>query len=146
MYVCMYMQLVHNVAIKGSAHSTFVGKLYAVVKLKILQHTCYKFIDVHILTYMYECKYVCTYLAARRCISKPKTVAHKSTHKILYFAAAPLCKSDSMLPGSKYAMDMRNPGPVNAHNLRKLKLVCMCAKNAMRLDTNRMSFNYTYIA
>lgn len=69
------------------------------------------------------CLLLSYYLAAKRCINKPKTVAHKSTHKIWYLAAAPLCKSDSMLPGSKYAMDMRNPGPVNAHNLRKLKLV-----------------------
>lgn len=126
---------------EGSTHSTFVGKLNAVIKLKEATVTTDLFTNVC----MYVCEYVCTYLAARRCISKPKTVAHKSTHKILYFAAAPLCKSDSMLPGSRYAMDMRNPGPVNAHNLRKLKPVCMCAKNAMRLDANIMGLKI-YIA
>lgn len=36
-------------------------------------------------------------------------------------ATAPDCKSDSMFPGSKYAMLIRNPGPVKAQSLRKLK-------------------------
>ena len=31
----------------------------------------------------------------------------------------PDCRSDSIFPGSRYAMLMRNPGPVNAHSLRK---------------------------
>jgi len=64
------------------------------------------------------------YLAAKRCMSRPRTVAHSKTHKILYLAAAPDCISDSMLPGSRYAMDIRKPGPVKAHSLRKLKPTC----------------------
>lgn len=72
-----------------------------------------------------------TYLAAKRCMSKPKTVAHSRTQSILYFAAAPDCKSDSILPGSKYAIDMRKPGPVKAHSLRKLKPTCITIYNLL---------------
>lgn len=35
-------------------------------------------------------------------------------------ALAPDCRSDSMFPGSKYAMLIKNPGPVKAQSLRKL--------------------------
>jgi hypothetical protein len=34
-------------------------------------------------------------------------------------AMAPPCKSDSMFPGSRYAIDMSHPGPVNIHNFLK---------------------------
>lgn len=70
---------------------------------------------------MYDVIELATHLAAKRCMSRPKTVAHSRTQSILYFAAAPDCKSDSILPGSRYAIDMRKPGPVKAHSLRKLK-------------------------
>lgn len=36
-------------------------------------------------------------------------------------ALDPDCRSDSMFPGSRYAMLMRNPGPVKAQSFRKLK-------------------------
>lgn len=46
----------------------------------------------------------------------------------LYSATAPCCRSDSMLPGSKYAMLIKNPGPVNAHSFLKLNLYCNVKK------------------
>lgn len=61
------------------------------------------------------------YRADKRCISNPSTVDTNSTHSSLYWAALPLSRSDSMLPGSRNAIDIRKPGPVNAHSLRKLK-------------------------
>ena len=61
-------------------------------------------------------------LAARRCISRPITVETISTHSSLNSAPAPEVRSDSMLPGSRYAMDMRKPGPVKAHSFLKLNL------------------------
>ena len=42
--------------------------------------------------------------AESRCIIPPSTVAQSKTHKSLYSAMAPDCKSDSILPGSRYAM------------------------------------------
>lgn len=57
------------------------------------------------------------------CITNPNTVAANKTHNSLYFATVPDCRSLSMFPGSRYAMDIRKPGPVKAHNLRKLNPV-----------------------
>lgn len=34
----------------------------------------------------------------------------------------PACKSDSTFPGSRKAMDIRKPGPVNAQSFLKLKI------------------------
>lgn len=58
------------------------------------------------------------------CITNPNTVAANKIHNSLYFAIVPDWRSLSMLPGSKYAMDIRKPGPVKAHSLRKLNPVC----------------------
>lgn len=44
-------------------------------------------------------------------------------------ALAPDCRSDSMLPGSRYAMLIRKPGPVKAHSF--FRLIQLCSK-----DTN----------
>lgn len=55
---------------------------------------------------------------------KKHTHTQQKTALTLYFACVPDWRSDSMFPGSKYAMLIKNPGPVNAHNLRKLKPVC----------------------
>ena len=43
-----------------------------------------------------------------RCMTNPKTVAHNNTHNSLYFAAAPDWRSDSIFPGSKYAIDLED--------------------------------------
>lgn len=48
------------------------------------------------------------YRADSRCITKPKTVAVSKTHNSLYLATTPDCRSDSMFPGSKYAIDIKN--------------------------------------
>lgn len=50
-----------------------------------------------------------SYRAARRCITKPKMVAVISTHSNLYSAVTPDFRSDSIFPGSKYAILIRKP-------------------------------------
>lgn len=68
---------------------------------------------------------------------------HYSTFLIrritLYLAVVPDCKSDSMFPGSRYAMLIRNPGPVNAHSFRKLNPSCKNKKKYLNTYTGVLS-------
>jgi hypothetical protein len=51
------------------------------------------------------------------------TVLTKWSLITLYWATVPDWRSDSMFPGSRYAILMRKPGPVKAHKIRKLNPV-----------------------
>lgn len=55
-------------------------------------------------------------LAASSCTKSPIAVAHKSNHSNEYPAMAPACRSPSRFPGSRKAILIKNPGPVNSHN------------------------------
>lgn len=50
----------------------------------------------------------------------PVTCAQNKSHNRLYPAIAPACKSDSKLPGSKYAMDISSPGEPSEINYKPL--------------------------
>lgn len=81
------------------------------------------------------------YRAAKRCITKPKTVAVNKTHNSLYLAVTPDWRSDSIFPGSKYAIDIKNPGPVNAHSLRKLNPSCWSRVNIFLTSAEYLNRN-----
>ena len=57
---------------------------------------------------------------ASSCTKNPSSVVHTSTHSSWYPNSAPATRSLSKFPGSTYAMDMRNPGPVNAQHCLQL--------------------------
>jgi len=56
--------------------------------------------------------------AERSWIMRPIAVAHMRSHKSEYPAMAPDWRSPSRFPGSRNAMLIRNPGPVNSHSFR----------------------------
>ena len=58
-------------------------------------------------------------LAASLCIMRPSRVAHIRTQRSLYSTTVPDWRSDSTLPGSNYAMDIRKPGTEKA-SFRKM--------------------------
>ena len=55
-------------------------------------------------------------LADNNWIKSPITVAHINSHSSEYPAMAPAWRSPSRFPGSRNAMLIRNPGPVNSHS------------------------------
>ena len=59
-------------------------------------------------------------LAASLCLMRPSRVAHIRTQRSLYSTTVPDWKSDSTLPGSNYAMDIRKPGTEKARSFRKM--------------------------